>query len=93
MNESELMGSTEGADAGLEVMIGREPTPEFAAMVAEEFQRLLDALGDDAIRRIAIWRLEGYTKDEIAKKLECSPRTVAYKVEFIRKTWLERASQ
>jgi DNA-directed RNA polymerase specialized sigma24 family protein len=81
-------------DSGsVEAIIGHDPTPEFAAIVAEEFQHLLDSLGDDAIRRIAMWRLEGYTKDEIAKKLQCSPRTVAYKVEFIRKTWLQRASR
>jgi DNA-directed RNA polymerase specialized sigma24 family protein len=93
VNESALFDGSVGLDAGLEAMIGHEPTPEFAAMIAEEVQQLLQALGDDAIRRVAIWRLEGYTKEEIARKLDCSPRTVAYKVEFIRKTWLARVSQ
>ncbi len=90
LNESALLAGWEG---GLDVIIGRGPTPEFAAMIAEEFQHLLDALGNDAVRQIAMWRLEGYTKDEIAKRLDCSPRTVAYKIEFIRKTWLARESQ
>jgi DNA-directed RNA polymerase specialized sigma24 family protein len=93
VNESALFGVSNGLDAGLEAVIGHEPTPEFAAMMAEELQHLLHALGDDAIRRIAIWRLEGYTRDEIAQKLDCSPRTVAYKVEFIRKTWLAREAR
>ncbi len=31
----------------LEELAGSEPTPEFAAMVAEEYGRLLDRLGDD----------------------------------------------
>jgi len=90
LNESALLAGWEG---GLDVIIGRDPTPEFAAMIAEEFQHLLDALGNDAVRQIAMWRLEGYTKDEIAQRLDCSPRTVAYKIEFIRKTWLARESR
>ena len=35
---------------GLEMIAGNEPTPEFAAMVAEEYQRLLDALEDDGLQ-------------------------------------------
>ena len=31
--------------AGLEQVLSREPTPEFALQIAEEFQRLLDSLG------------------------------------------------
>ena len=90
LSEAELEGNTNGSGGGLDEMIGQDPTPELAAMMAEEFQRLLDVLGDDAIRRIAIWRLEGYTTEEISQRLDCSPRTVAYKLEFIRKTWLAR---
>src|SRR6478735_697707 len=33
---------TSGDDAAVEQVIGDEPTPEFAAQVAEEYQRLLD---------------------------------------------------
>ena len=39
--------------AGLELIAGDEPTPEFAAMVAEEYQRLLDSLEDDGLRQVA----------------------------------------
>ena len=90
VNESALLA---GWGGGLDVIIGRDPTPEFAAMIAEEFRQLLDVLGNDTVRQIATWRLEGYTKDEIAQRLDCSPRTVAYKIEFIRKTWLARESR
>ncbi len=92
LTESALVGSESGWQEGLDAIIGHDPTPEFAAMIAEQFDRLLEVLGDDAIRQIAIWRLEGYTKDEIARRLECSPRTVAYKLEFIRKKWLSGES-
>src|SRR4051794_5171067 len=48
--------------------LGREPTPAFAAQVAEECRRLLDRLGDAQLRSIAVWKMEGYTNDEIAAK-------------------------
>ncbi len=79
-----------GADAdgqGLDVIIGSEPTPEFAAMVAEEYRRLLDALDDDTLRQVALDRMEGYTSDEIAERLGCARRTVARRLDLIRKIW------
>ena len=75
--------------AGLEQIIGPEPTPEFAAMVAEEYRRLLDGLGDESLRQVALWRMEGYTNDEIAERLGCARRTVARRLDLIRKTWLD----
>ena len=39
--------------------VGSEPTPEFAAMVAEEYRRLLERLGDDVLRKVAVLRMEG----------------------------------
>jgi DNA-directed RNA polymerase specialized sigma24 family protein len=74
---------------GLDLLAGPEPSPEFAAMVAEEFQRLLDALEDDGLRDVAVRRMEGYTSDEIAERLGCARRTVARRLDLIRKTWLE----
>jgi DNA-directed RNA polymerase specialized sigma24 family protein len=52
-------------EAALEQVVGEEPTPEFAAQVAEEYQRLLDLLGDDTLRQVAVWKMEGLTNDEI----------------------------
>jgi DNA-directed RNA polymerase specialized sigma24 family protein len=74
---------------GLDQLAGREPTPELAATVAEECQRLLDSLGSDTLRQIALWRLDGCTGDEIAARLGCSRRTVAVRLDLIRRTWLE----
>ncbi len=74
---------------GLERIIGPEPTPEFTAMVAEEYRRLLDGLGDDSLRQVAVWRMEGFTNDEIAARLGCARRTVARRLDLIRKTWLD----
>jgi DNA-directed RNA polymerase specialized sigma24 family protein len=77
--------------AGLANLAANEPTPEFAAMVAEETRRLLDRLGDDQFRQIALWRMEGYTNDEIADRLGCAKRTVARRIDLIRQLWSEDA--
>lgn len=71
----------------IEQIVGEEPTPEFAAQVAEEYERLLDLLEDDSLRRVAVWKMEGLTRDEIAERLDCSRRTVARKLETIRIVW------
>jgi DNA-directed RNA polymerase specialized sigma24 family protein len=84
----EAAGQT-GPEAALEQVIGREPTPEFALQVAEECQRLLDRLGDDELRSIALWKMEGLTVPEIAGRLGCVPRTVERKLQVIRKLWEE----
>ena len=56
-------------------------------MVAEQYVRLLDILPDEKYRSIAVWKMEGYTRDEIAEKLGCATKTVANKLDFIRKAW------
>ncbi len=72
---------------GLEQLVGEEPTPEFAVLVAEEYHNRLEALEDETLRQIAIWKLEGYTNEEIAARLGCALRTVANKLKLIRLKW------
>src|SRR4051794_30097165 len=57
-------------DSAIDQIVGAEPTPEFAAQVAEEYQRLLELLGDETLRRVAVWKMEGLTNDEIAGQLD-----------------------
>lgn len=75
------------ADRAVEALAGREPTPEFAAEVAETCETLLASLPDDTARRIARLKLENHTADEIATKLGCTRRTVQRKLLVIRRTW------
>jgi DNA-directed RNA polymerase specialized sigma24 family protein len=65
--------------------VSSEPTPEFAVMVAEEYRRLLERLGDDVLRKVAILRMEGFTTDAIAEQLGCARRTVARQLALIRR--------
>jgi DNA-directed RNA polymerase specialized sigma24 family protein len=76
-------------DLALAEVVGREPAPEFAAEVAEQCGRLLARLDDPALREIALWKMEGYTSDEIADRLGCVPRTVERRLRVIRSLWNE----
>jgi DNA-directed RNA polymerase specialized sigma24 family protein len=89
--ESALLGpaGSAGEEAGLEQVLGREPTPEFAAQVAEECQRLLDRLGDDELRAVALAKMEGDTTAQIAAKFGRSPRSVERKLQLIRSLWAQ----
>ena len=73
--------------AALEEVLGREPSPQFAAEVAEEYRRLLAGLGDPDLEAVALWKMEGYENAEIAAKLGCAPRTVERRLQLIRQLW------
>jgi DNA-directed RNA polymerase specialized sigma24 family protein len=77
------------AAGGLEEVVGREPTPEFAAQVADECRRLLDRLGDPELVSIAVWKMEGRASEEIAARLGYVLRTVERKLRLIREIWSE----
>jgi DNA-directed RNA polymerase specialized sigma24 family protein len=86
--EADLDTAGSPGEAGrLDRFVGREPSPEFAAMVAEECRNLMEALGDDTLRQVATRRMEGYTAEEIAGQLDCARRTVARRLDLIRQIW------
>jgi DNA-directed RNA polymerase specialized sigma24 family protein len=80
-------GQRVSAADDLEQVVAQEPSPGFAAEVAENCQRLLDLLGNEELRTIALNKMEGFTTEEIASKLECAPRTVERKLRLIRSLW------
>jgi RNA polymerase sigma factor (sigma-70 family) len=80
-------------DRDLEEVLGSEPSPELAVMLAEEFQRLLTLLPDEDLRQVARLRLEEYTNPEIAGRLGCSERTVERKLALVRGFWEEAAAE
>ena len=71
----------------LEQIVGREPTPEFAAQAAEECRHLLGLLGDPELESVALLKMEGYTVEEIAERLGYVPRTIKRKLRLIRGLW------
>lgn len=76
-----------GSWPGFENLISSEPTPEFAALVDDECRRLLSLLPEDEQRNVAILKMEGYTSEEIAKKLGRSLATIERKLRVIRTVW------
>ncbi len=86
--ESVFLGAANtAAPGGLAEMLGQGPTPQFAAEVAEQCERLLGQLGDEQLRTIAIMKMEGYTVDEIAAELNCPRRSVERRLQAIRAAW------
>jgi DNA-directed RNA polymerase specialized sigma24 family protein len=80
------------AGLDLERITGSEPTPELAALVADECRGLLARLGERTLRSVAVWKMEGYTNAEIAARLGCIPQTVERKLRAIRRIWAEEAA-
>lgn len=79
----------------LSQVIGSEPTPEFAAEMADQLRHLLERLrgtGDPDLERIALARMQGLTTVEIAAELGCVRRTVERKLQLIARLWEEDES-
>lgn len=64
-----------------------QPPPDLILILEEERQLLLGLLPDDTLRKIASWKFEGYSHDEIATRLTITPRTVLRKLNLIRERW------
>jgi DNA-directed RNA polymerase specialized sigma24 family protein len=86
LGEADLARGSD-VDRGFEDIVGREPTPQLAAEMAEQCHRLLELLQADDLRSIALLKMEGYTNNEIADRLDCVRSTVQRKLNLIRSRW------
>jgi DNA-directed RNA polymerase specialized sigma24 family protein len=71
-------------------LVSQEPSPAFAAEVADQFElllTLLDATGDADLKAIALGRMQGETPAELAERLGCSRRSVERKLQVIMRVW------
>ena len=82
---------TDDASGVLAAVLARDPDPALAAEVAEECDRLLGALADPDLRRVAVLRMDGHGVDEIAAQVGCAPRSVKRKLQLIRGIWEREA--
>jgi DNA-directed RNA polymerase specialized sigma24 family protein len=80
-------------ERAVEQLLSREPTAEEAAEIADECRRLLDLLDEPQLRQIALWKVEGFSHEEIAARLDCVPRTVERKVQRIRILWKDELAE
>jgi DNA-directed RNA polymerase specialized sigma24 family protein len=92
--ESARQGTDDSAEmeTALEQLLDREPSPDLAAQLAEDCQRLLGSLGNAELRTIALWKMAGENNLQIAVKLGCSLSTVERRLALIRKLWEEESS-
>jgi DNA-directed RNA polymerase specialized sigma24 family protein len=93
--KGKVMPASQVGDGRVDVaagVSGREPSPAFAAEVAEECRRLLALLDTDQLRQIAVWKMEGYLNAEIAAKIDRSVPAVERKLALIRATWNRTAA-
>jgi DNA-directed RNA polymerase specialized sigma24 family protein len=81
------VGSTGEPQLTVGQAVDKEPAPDFAAEVAEQLSHLLTALNDEALRQIAVAKIEGYTNEEIGTNLEIGLRTVERRLGLIRRIW------
>jgi DNA-directed RNA polymerase specialized sigma24 family protein len=68
-------------------MLSGEPEPAVVVEAAEECRRLLAELEDEQLRQVALWRVEGFTNEEIAAQLGRAVPTVERKLARIRRLW------
>ena len=74
-------------DSPLAELLSQDPDPAFAAEVAEQCDRLFDALEDEELRKIALAKMEGYINEEIAVRVGCALSTVERRLRLIRTRW------
>ncbi len=89
----ELPTDSDTERSAVDQIISREPTPEFAAQVAEQYDLWMRALNSEELTRLAIWKLEGFTNDEIAAKCGRTTRTIERKLNLIRKILVHELSR
>jgi len=76
----------------LQQLLGSEPTPEYAAQVAEKVRRLLDGLNEE-LRLVAVAKMVGSGNAEIATRFEVTERTVARRLRVIRSLWRRECTE
>lgn len=91
LGRGDIDGHTERAKPeSLSDILSKEPTPEFAAEVADQLDQLLtrlDATGDADLRKVALLKMQGYSTKEVADQMRCVRRTVERKLGLIARLW------
>ncbi|MEM1225419.1 MAG: ECF-type sigma factor [Planctomycetota bacterium] len=88
--------SGDGVGKGLEQFDSTDDVgmrPDLRLELAEACESLLEDLGDEQLRQIAVMRMDGYLVDDIAEQLCVSKRAVERRLALIRKTWSERTDE
>jgi DNA-directed RNA polymerase specialized sigma24 family protein len=66
-----------------------EPTPAFAAEVADMSEYLMSLLHESDLKQLVRLKLEGHTNEDVAELMKVTRRTVQRKLGRIRRIWLD----
>ncbi len=79
--------SGEGSESSENPLADASYEPELALMACEEIRRILNLLPDLELQDMAVAKMEGCTNEEIARRHQCSERTVERRLHLIREVW------
>ena len=89
LTESMLQPSDAPNVSLLQSLPSHEPTPAFAAEVADMSEYLMAQLPESDLKQLVRLKLEGHTNEDVADLMKITRRTVQRKLERIRRIWLE----
>ena len=73
-------------NGGIDAVTDRQPSPEYAAILIEEFSDRLSMLNSEQ-RKIAVDKMDGFTNQEIANRRGIKLRTVERRLGETRDVW------
>lgn len=83
----------QGINAGeLAEYFARDPSPDEVVEMTEQVRVMLNQLQDPELQQIALWKVEGHSNEDIARRLQCVVRTVERKLHQIRLHWQTEAN-
>lgn len=86
--QRDIEGSGEGSGAhGFDRLTSEKPAPDIAAIMADQMEQLLLSLPDETAQQIVALKMEGFTHEEIARKIDVNTRTVERRLRQIRELW------
>lgn len=72
---------------GWDELVTVQSRPDADGLVAESLEHLLAILGDDELRSIVLYKLEGCSNEEIASRIDRSLPTIERRLRLIREKW------
>ncbi len=87
-----VVHSLGGDEETLIEAIGNEPSPEMVLTMQESVEKFFSDLGVGHLRELAVAKLEGYSNAELARRFECSERTIERRLHLIREKSLQESS-
>ena len=72
---------------GIEQFAEESVPPDFATLLEDQLAQLMQVTGDDALRTIAMLKMEGYSNKEIAEQTGRALRSIERKLKLIRDIW------